>query len=67
MYERDPPAAGPGARHLIDETVAGFPARGERGVEIGDPVADVVDARPPSCQKLGDRAIGVAGRQQLDL
>ena len=46
MHEGDPPTASAGAWRLVDEAVAGFAASGERRVEVGYTVADMMDARP---------------------
>jgi len=67
MHEGDPPAAGTGARRLVDETIAGGPAGGERLVEVGHSVAHMVDARPPTREKSGDGAVRITGSQQLNL
>ena len=42
-----------------------LPLVGGGDVEIGDPVADVVDARSPTREKLRDRPVGIPRSQQL--
>ena len=54
-------------RLLIHELVAGAAAGIESFVQIGNPVADVVDAGPAFGQEFGDGTIGGAGLQKLDL
>ena len=39
----------------------------ERGIEIGNPQADVVNTRTPTRQELRDRTIGCDGCEELDL
>lgn len=36
------------------------------GADVGDPVADVVHARPASVEEAGDRGVGAGGGEQLD-
>src|SRR6267143_1649961 len=67
MQERDAPAPGTAARHVVDEPVTRGPAALERSVEIGHPVADMVDSRAAPGEKLRHRTRGVAGLEQLDL
>ena len=57
MDEGDPASAGSGARHLVDQAIAGGPAGGERGVQVRHPIADVVDAGTASRQKPGDGTV----------
>ena len=67
MHESYPAAAGTLAGSLVDEAVPGLPAPLERGIEIGDPIAYMMDARAALLEKPGNRAIGVPRGQQLDL
>ena len=66
MQKRDASPAGSRARGLIDELVAVPAAGGQCRVEIGYPVADMMDARTPAGQELGDRTGWFGGRQELD-
>ena len=67
MNERDPAPAGPEARDLVDEPVAGAPAGVEGPVEVGHPVADVVDTRAAPLEKAGDRSRRLPRGEQLDV
>lgn len=67
MDEGDAPAAGTPARNFVDEPVAGLPAALERRVEIGDPIADVMNAGTPPLQESGDWPVLVLRREELDL
>ncbi len=67
MDEGDPAAAGSLPGHLVDQAVPGLPAPRQRGVEIGNPVAHVMDAGTPPLQKAGDRTLGVPRREELNL
>jgi hypothetical protein len=52
--------------YLVDQAIAGVSARLNRGVKIGNPLADMVDARSPASQEFPDGTIRVGGGQQLD-
>jgi hypothetical protein len=67
MHEGDAAASGSGPRSLVDEAISGGAARGKSRIEVGHPIADVVNSRPPFGQKPGDRTVGVAWGQQLHL
>src|SRR5688500_13893308 len=67
MQERDTPSAGPEPRLLIDQAISRGLTAVERDVEIGDAVADVMDARPTLRQELGHGTCGIAGLEQLDV
>jgi hypothetical protein len=54
-------------RLLIHELVAGATTGIEGFVQIGDPVADVMDTGTAFGQEPGDGTIGGAGLQELDL
>ena len=51
---------------FIDQTVSRASTRRERRVEIGNPVADVVDAGSAPSEKLRDWPRGIAGREQFE-
>ena len=65
MEKRDPPPAGSRARGLVDELVAVPAAGGQCRIEIGDSVAEVMDARTPAGEELPDRTGWFGGRQEL--
>src|SRR3989442_5677871 len=67
MDEGDASAAGPTPRHLVDETKARRPAALQRPVQIRHAVADMMNARSAPREKLRDRAVGIAGLEELDL
>ena len=54
------------ARCFIDQAVSRAATRREGRVEIGDPVADVVDARSAAGEELRDWPRGIGGREQLE-
>jgi hypothetical protein len=56
---------GPTAGNLVDEAIAGVSARLNRGVEIGNPVADMMDARPPASQEFPDGTVRIGRSQQF--
>ena len=67
MQKGNAAAAGAAARRFIDEAVAGGAGAGQRGIQIGDAVADVVDPRAALGQEPGDRAVRIARLEQLDV
>jgi len=67
MQERDAPAAGPAPRRLIDQLVARNAAAFESGIEIGDAVADVMDARAAFRKELCHGAGRIGRLEQLDV
>lgn len=52
---------------FIHQPVACGTAGREGGIEIGHPVADMMDARSAPLQELRDRAVGGAGLEQFDI
>lgn len=52
---------------FVHETVSGGAAPRERGVQVRDAVADVMDARTAPRKELGNRPPGVARLEQLDM
>jgi thioredoxin 1 len=66
MDEGDPASAGADARRVVDQAIPGRAARREGRVEIGHPVADVMNARPSAVEKLGDGSVRGERRKQLD-
>lgn len=67
MQKRDATFAGPAPGRFIDQAVPKSLTALQRGIEIGDAVANVVDARPASGQKLGDGTRGIARLEELDV
>ena len=54
------------ARSFIYQAVSRATTRREGRVEIGNPVADVVDARSAASEKFRDWSRGIGGREQLE-
>jgi hypothetical protein len=67
MQEGDAAAAGPAPGGFIDEAVPGGSAAGQRGVEVRDAVADVVDSGAPASEKLGNGTRRIDRFEQLDV
>ncbi len=55
------------AGRLVDELIAGSPARRQRGVEIGDPETEMVNAGTVAFEEPGDRCSGFPRGEELDL
>ena len=66
MDEGNPAAAGALAGDLVHETVSRPAAPLECGVEVGHPVADMMDAGATPLEEPGNRAGGITRREQLD-
>lgn len=66
MYERDALALGAEPGVFVDEPETVCPASFERGVQVVDRKAHVVDAGPASGHESSDRRLGCLGLQQLD-
>ena len=62
---RRPPA--PSAWSLVHQSVAGAPAGGQGGVQIGHPVADVMNAGAAAGEEPGDGTVRLERREQLDV
>src|SRR5688572_21023961 len=67
MQEGNPPATGAAPGRFIDQPIAGRASPRQRRLEIGDPVADVVDAGPAFRKELRHGARGIARLEQLDV
>src|SRR5437667_5053987 len=67
MEKCDAPSACSEPGRLVDQLVAGGAAALQGGVEIGDAVTDVMDARPALRQEFGDGAGGIPRFEQLDV
>lgn len=66
MEKGDAPPAGAPARGFINRAAAGLPAGSQRRVEVGDPVAEVVDAGAVALEIFSDRALRIVRGEQLD-
>jgi hypothetical protein len=66
MDEGDPPAGRPLARGFIHQAVPGQPASFQRRIEIGNPVAYMMNTGAAFFEEPGDRAFRGLGAQQLD-
>lgn len=67
MEECDPVAAGADAGLCIDQGVACVTTRREGLIEIGHPVADVVDSRATTRQESTDGRVGFRRFEELHL
>jgi thioredoxin len=67
MDEGYAPPPGSLPRDLVDEVISRRPAGLQSLVQVRYAVADVVNARAPLGQELPDRAVSIAGGEQLDL
>ena len=67
MEERDPPPSRAAPRGLIHQPVAGLAARSQGRVQIGNPVAEMVNAGAAPGQESRHRAVGIMGSEQLDV
>ena len=67
MEKGNAAAAGPAARGFVDQPIACGATPGKSGVEVGYPVTQVVDSRPPPGEEFRHGAVGVAGLEQLDV
>lgn len=65
MNEGDPVATSSRPGNLIDQSISGSRCRSEGLVQIGDPVADMVNAGAPPGEESGDGAVGSLGFEQL--
>ena len=65
--ERDPAATGSHPGLLIDQAVPPRTAGGQCLVEIGNPVADMMDTRSAPLEKFRDGTVGSTRLEQLDL
>ena len=66
MNEGNALSFGTKARCLVDQSEAGVAAAVERGVEVVDSKANVMDAGPPRGDELADRGLRVGRFKQLD-
>jgi len=65
VHEGDAASVGSRPGYFVHEPVAGLPAAGQGGVEVGDLVADVMDARPAPGDEFRDGAVGRARLEQF--
>lgn len=66
MDKGNPAAAGANAWLVVDQGVARGPATGQCRLQVGNAVADVVNAGSPAGQKPADRGIGLQRFEELD-
>jgi thioredoxin 1 len=67
MQERYATTSCSGARPLVNQAVTGRSAGLHRGIEIGDPVADVMNPRSALGEEFPNRAVSLDRSQQLHL
>ena len=67
MNEGDPAAGSASPWYFVHQPIPGGPAALERGVEIGNPIADMVDARASAGQESPNRGVRLERREQLHL
>jgi thioredoxin len=67
MQERNAPAASPRAWPLVHQAIASRPTGLDGGIEIGDPVADVMNAGAALGQESSNGAVSLDWSQKLDL
>ena len=67
MDEGDPAAAGSLTGNLVHQAIPRLPAPFERGIEIRNPVADVMNAGTAPLEEAGNGTLGVPRGEQLDL
>ena len=67
MDEGDPAASRADPGCLVDQPVAASLALGQGLVQIGNPVADVMNAGAAPLEKARDGSVRSAGFEQLDL
>jgi hypothetical protein len=65
--EGNPPASGSSPGNLVDQLIPGGPAALQGRVEVGNPIADVMNSGPPLFEESGHRAGGIPRGQQLHL
>jgi thioredoxin 1 len=67
VNEGDPAPASTNSGHIVYQPVSGRSARFERGIQIGNPVADMMDSGSSAGQELGDGAVRVVRFEKLYL
>lgn len=66
MHKGDLVAGCSPAGDFVDQLIAGISACLNRGVEIRNPVTDMMDAGSAASQEFPDRAVRIGGSQQFD-
>jgi thioredoxin 1 len=66
VHEGNAATACSDSRSLIDQAITRLLAGVERPIEVGHPIADVMDSRPPALQKFCDGTGGIQGGKELD-
>lgn len=67
MQERDATPAGSDSRLFVDQVVAVLAARVERGIEIRDAKADVMQTRTATGDESTDRGVGSDRFKEFDV
>jgi len=67
MDERDASAGGTAAGRVVHESIAGGATPCQGLVEVGDPVAHVMNPGAATGDEPGDRTVGIARLEQLDV
>ena len=67
MKKSNPMSPRTAARGFIHQTVACGAALFEGSLEVGNPIADVMNAGTVAVEKPGDGSVGRGGRQELDV
>jgi hypothetical protein len=67
VNEGNPAPAGTNPGHIVYQSVSRGPAGIQGGVEVGNPIANVVNSRSATGQKRADGAVGVEWFQELYL
>ena len=67
MHKSDAPAAGAKAGNFIDQPITGITASPEGSVQVGHPVADVMNAGAPPGEEPGDRTVRLKRGEKLHL
>ena len=66
MDEGDSAPSGTHARRFVDQLIAGPLASGQGGIQIADPIADMVDPGSPASQESCDGAFRFPWGEELD-
>jgi hypothetical protein len=67
MHKRNPASGRSFSRNLVHQVITGRAAGPERGIQVGNPVTDMMDTRSPLREKPANWALRTERREQLDL
>jgi hypothetical protein len=67
MEKGNPASRRSGARNLVYQVIAGRATGLQRGIQVGDPVADMVDTGTAPGQESSNGSVGVLGSKELYL